>query len=356
MGTFTSMIMLFLLALVLTTSPAKAIDCKSAISNVFSCSNFLKNPYTTVPESSCCNAARNLIGLGDTDSLCKCIQPIASQFLPLKAQQLYDLCNLGAAFFPLVKCLSPPFESTDGLPFALPPLPFPLPPLPKIPLPPLPFPLPPLSFPLPPLPKIPLPPLPFPLPPLPFVPPADNQEKNLQDGPQSPQPQFVPLPLLPFGPLSPSGPLPPLQYDPLPPFDSIPPLPFLPPGENQENKLEQSLQDSPLSPQPQFVPLPPVPFGPLSPSGPLPPLIQDPLPPLDPIPPLPFLSPGENQENNVASADNLGADGLLPPLPTIPRPPLPTVPLPPLPTVPLPPLPAVPLPPLPFVPPAEKHN
>ncbi|KAL8469037.1 hypothetical protein ACS0TY_032027 [Phlomoides rotata] len=250
MGTFTSMIMLFLLALVLTTSPAKAIDCKSAISNVFSCSNFLKYPYTTVPESSCCNAARNLIGLGDTDSLCKCIQPIASQFLPLKAQQLYDLCNLGPAFLPLVKCLSPPFESTDGLPFALPPLPFPLPPLPKIPLPPLAFPLP-----------------PFPL------------------------------------------------------------------------------QDSPLSPQPQFVPLPPVPFGPLSPSGPLPPLIQDPLPPLDPIPPLP-----------VASADNLGADGLLPPLPTIPRPPLPTVPLPPLPTVPLPPLPAVPLPPLPFVPPAEKHN
>ncbi|KAL8474983.1 hypothetical protein ACS0TY_031417 [Phlomoides rotata] len=142
MGTFTSMLMVFLMAFVLT-SPAKAIDYKSAILN-----------------GSCCNAARNLIGLHDVDGLCKCFEPIASQFLPLKAQQLHGLCSLGAAHFPRVKCLASPLKSADGLP--LPPLSFPLPPLPFAPLPPLPF------APLPPLPFGPLPPLPFPLPLLPF--------------------------------------------------------------------------------------------------------------------------------------------------------------------------------------------
>ncbi|KAL8469039.1 hypothetical protein ACS0TY_032029 [Phlomoides rotata] len=201
MGRFNSIVVVFFLALVLRTSPAEAIDCKSVISNVFPCSTFLKNPNSAVPESSCCNAATNWIGLGDADSLCKCFQPIASQFFPLKAQQLHGLCNLGAAHLPLVKCLAPQLESTDGLPFALPPLPFHLPPLP-----------------------FPLPPLLFPLPPLPFVPPAENQEKKSEDDLLPPLPPLVPLPALP------TIPLPPLPKVPLPP------LPFVPPAEEQEKK------------------------------------------------------------------------------------------------------------------------
>lgn len=102
-----SMMVVFLLALVLRTTPVKAVDCVSVISSIFPCTNFLGNPNPILPGTQCCDAATNVVSNGDdVDTLCRCLRqnPLSSGFLPSKAQQLPNVCNL-SSFLPLVNCL-----------------------------------------------------------------------------------------------------------------------------------------------------------------------------------------------------------------------------------------------------------
>ncbi|KAK4439379.1 hypothetical protein Salat_0272800 [Sesamum alatum] len=177
------MMLVFLVALVLSTNPVKATDCLSVFASITPCASYLANSLPILPGTHCCDAATNVVSIADTDSLCQCFRqtPVTSSFIPSKAQQLPSLCNLNS-FVPLANCLVPSEDNVFPLPpvTPLPPLvPFPplLPaPLHPVPLPPLfPFPLPPLvpipvqPVPLPPLVPIPVPPLP-PLVPIPVPP------------------------------------------------------------------------------------------------------------------------------------------------------------------------------------------
>ncbi|KAL6567517.1 hypothetical protein OROGR_001185 [Orobanche gracilis] len=108
----------FLLALILSTNSVESTDCLSVAANILQCRNYLQNPESMImPGDQCCHAATNIVDSGnnnnningdDTDSLCQCLRqnPLASGFLPSKAQQLPILCNL-AGFSSLVNCLCP---------------------------------------------------------------------------------------------------------------------------------------------------------------------------------------------------------------------------------------------------------
>ncbi|KAL6573826.1 hypothetical protein OROHE_001368 [Orobanche hederae] len=114
----------FLLALILSTNPVESTDCLSVGANILQCRNYLQNPESVImqPEDQCCHAANNIVdarnnninGDDNTDSLCECLRqnPLASGFLPSKAQQLPILCNL-AGFSPLVNCLRPIFRDVS---------------------------------------------------------------------------------------------------------------------------------------------------------------------------------------------------------------------------------------------------
>ncbi|KAL8032903.1 hypothetical protein ABFX02_13G127800 [Erythranthe guttata] len=177
MAKLKSSMVVFLMGLVLTANPVKAIDCLSVFSSFLPCANFLGNFLPILPGNQCCSSVGSLVGNGDIESLCQCfrLNPLGSGFLPSKAQQLPDLCSV-ATFLPLVKCLIPSGENAIPLPPATIPLSpvFELPPVePTVPLPPV-FALPPvdLAVPIPPVfalppvePTVPLPPA-FALPPV----------------------------------------------------------------------------------------------------------------------------------------------------------------------------------------------
>ncbi|KAL0363194.1 UNVERIFIED_CONTAM: hypothetical protein Scaly_1274600 [Sesamum calycinum] len=173
-----NMMLVFLVALVLSTNPVKATDCLSVFASISSCKSYLGNSLPVLPGTQCCDAATNVVSMADTESLCHCLRqsPISSSFIPSKAQQLPSLCNVNS-FVPLTNCLVPSGENNV---FPLPPdtplpplVPFP-PLLPTVPLPPVfPFPIPPLvpvpvqPVPLPPIQPILFPPLvPIPVPPV----------------------------------------------------------------------------------------------------------------------------------------------------------------------------------------------
>ncbi|KAG8385774.1 hypothetical protein BUALT_Bualt03G0080200 [Buddleja alternifolia] len=145
MAKLVSMIVVCLVARLLSTSRASPIDCGAVLANILPCSNYLGNFFPIVPGVQCCNGANSVVETGDTDSLCQCfrLNPLASGFLPSKAQQLPNLCNI-TSFLPLANCLIP--SSNGAIPIPLPPL-IPIPPV--VPLPPF-FPIPPV-VPLPPL-------------------------------------------------------------------------------------------------------------------------------------------------------------------------------------------------------------
>ncbi|KAK4398907.1 hypothetical protein Sango_1366200 [Sesamum angolense] len=126
------MMLVFLVALVLSTNPVKATDCLSVFASLSSCKSYLGNSLPVLPGTQCCDAATNVVSMADTESLCHCLRqsPISSSFIPSKAQQLPSLCNLNR-FVPLTNCLVPSGENNV---FPLPPD-TPLPPL--VPFPPL---------------------------------------------------------------------------------------------------------------------------------------------------------------------------------------------------------------------------
>ncbi|KAK6124514.1 hypothetical protein DH2020_041747 [Rehmannia glutinosa] len=170
MAKLMSILVVFSMAFFLSTNSVKATDCVSVLANIFPCMNYLGNVIPITPGNKCCDAASNIVKTRDSiNNLCQCFKqnPLASGFLPSKAQQLPNLCNLTSSFLPLVNCLVPSGQIGVPLPplTPLPPL-IPVPPLPLIPIPPL-TPLPPF-IPIPPLtplpPFIPFPPL-FPAPP-----------------------------------------------------------------------------------------------------------------------------------------------------------------------------------------------
>ncbi|KAL0442274.1 UNVERIFIED_CONTAM: hypothetical protein Slati_1950100 [Sesamum latifolium] len=125
------MMLVFLVALVLSTNPVKATDCVSVFASISPCKSYLANSHPVLPGTQCCDAATNVVSMADTESLCQCLRqsPISSSFIPSKAQQLPSLCNLNS-FVPLTNCLVPSGENV-----------FPLPPVTVTPIPPLvPFP------------------------------------------------------------------------------------------------------------------------------------------------------------------------------------------------------------------------
>ncbi|KAL2244963.1 UNVERIFIED_CONTAM: hypothetical protein Sindi_2764500 [Sesamum indicum] len=100
------MMLVFLVALVLSTNPVKATDCLSVFASMSPCKSYLGNSHPIMPSTQCCDAASNVVGIADTESLCQCLRqsPTSSSFIPSKAQQLPSLCNLNS-FVPLTNCL-----------------------------------------------------------------------------------------------------------------------------------------------------------------------------------------------------------------------------------------------------------
>ncbi|KAL0442971.1 UNVERIFIED_CONTAM: hypothetical protein Slati_2019800 [Sesamum latifolium] len=92
------MMLVFLVALVLSTNPVKATDCVSVFASISPCKSYLANSHPVLPGTQCCDAATNVVSMADTESLCQCLRqsPISSSFIPSKAQQLPSLCNLNS--------------------------------------------------------------------------------------------------------------------------------------------------------------------------------------------------------------------------------------------------------------------
>ncbi|KAL0398807.1 UNVERIFIED_CONTAM: hypothetical protein Sradi_2224000 [Sesamum radiatum] len=109
------MMLVFLVALVLSTSPVKATDCVSVFASISPCKSYLGNSLPVLPGTQCCDAATNVVSMADTESLCRCLRqsPISSSFIASKAQQLPGLCNLNS-FVPLTNCLYSYSLSTAG--------------------------------------------------------------------------------------------------------------------------------------------------------------------------------------------------------------------------------------------------
>ncbi|KAG8365371.1 hypothetical protein BUALT_Bualt18G0097700 [Buddleja alternifolia] len=90
------MIVLCLGLLILTVNPGHAqLDCVTGIlPSLLPCQSFLTSLVPLLPTSDCCAAAKNFTGLGDSNSLCKCLKLDILNILPFKLDLIPNLCGL----------------------------------------------------------------------------------------------------------------------------------------------------------------------------------------------------------------------------------------------------------------------